>query len=361
MNRKKISWDAGIPSFNRAHLLAETIDSLLRQAYAPAKIIISDNCSSDNTAILVESKSKGRQSVQYYRHASAVTPWENFKKCLELSDSEYFAWLQDDDLVFPVFGVEMIRAVRSFPGAGAFIAFAIRGSKSNAITSKNCRIWGSRIPVDFNAGSCILIEQNQLLPWLSFSTGGFSPVALFRRSALIRALEFLESSTWNVLLRESYFGEYAIVAALNILGDVVYVPKVLGLLRDHPHALSNNIPKQDPYNNICRGALNDLLEFHIRADHANISRNFVTLMSTLPLNDAQDILFQLCSYHHPLSNEIAGWILEAFPDKTMHELYDAATRQPSRSHLLEKYALISKKSKIFLKKIVNVVLNHKGS
>ena len=45
----------GIPTFNRARWLRETIDSVLAQTYTDFRVIVSDNASDDDTPDVVRS------------------------------------------------------------------------------------------------------------------------------------------------------------------------------------------------------------------------------------------------------------------------------------------------------------------
>ena len=50
----------GIPTFNRAGLLRETIQSVLGQTYSNFRLIVSDNASTDETQEVVASLSDAR-------------------------------------------------------------------------------------------------------------------------------------------------------------------------------------------------------------------------------------------------------------------------------------------------------------
>ncbi len=58
-----------IPTFNRAGLIGETIESVFNQNYRPVEIIVADDGSTDNTAETIEKyKSQAPEgvSVKYY-------------------------------------------------------------------------------------------------------------------------------------------------------------------------------------------------------------------------------------------------------------------------------------------------------
>src|SRR4051812_9036556 len=88
----------GIPTYNRSTFLRESLAAALAQTHPEMEIIVSDNASPDDTRAVVNELGRGK--VTYHRHDSNLGPTANFLKCLDLANGKYFAWLQDDDLVF---------------------------------------------------------------------------------------------------------------------------------------------------------------------------------------------------------------------------------------------------------------------
>lgn len=88
----------GIPTYNRANsFLPQALESVLHQTHANLEIIVSDNCSDDETRALVEAYQDPR--VIYYRHDPAVKPHQSADYCLERATGKYFLLLHDDDLI----------------------------------------------------------------------------------------------------------------------------------------------------------------------------------------------------------------------------------------------------------------------
>jgi glycosyltransferase involved in cell wall biosynthesis len=107
----------GIPTYNRADkYLKETIQSAIDQTYPNLEIIISDNCSSDNTAFLVSSFDD--PSIRYHRHKVNIGANNNFNFCLENARGVYFQLLQDDDQIDPDFIEVCMRAANFREDAG---------------------------------------------------------------------------------------------------------------------------------------------------------------------------------------------------------------------------------------------------
>jgi len=93
-----------IPTYNRAHLIVETLDSIVTQSYENWECIIIDDGSSDNTC-LVLCEYVSRDSRFQYHHRSNTRP-KGPSSCrnygFELSKGEYINWFDDDDIMLPL-------------------------------------------------------------------------------------------------------------------------------------------------------------------------------------------------------------------------------------------------------------------
>lgn len=94
-----------IPTYNRAHLIGETLDSILAQTYENWECIIVDDGSSDNTDEVVKAYANKDKRFQHHlrpsTHKSAGNGARNYG--FELSKGEYINWFDSDDLMLPNF------------------------------------------------------------------------------------------------------------------------------------------------------------------------------------------------------------------------------------------------------------------
>jgi glycosyltransferase involved in cell wall biosynthesis len=96
MRRRFVS--IGIPTYNRADgYLRYALKSALDQNYEPIEIIVSDNCSTDDTESMIKSYKDSR--IRYFRQAKNISANDNFNFCLNKADGEYFLLLHDDDMI----------------------------------------------------------------------------------------------------------------------------------------------------------------------------------------------------------------------------------------------------------------------
>ena len=88
----------GIPTYNRADgYLKQALNSAVNQTYQNIEIIVSDNCSTDNTEGVVEGFNDSR--IRYVKHNENIGANNNFNYCLEQAKGSYFLLLHDDDLI----------------------------------------------------------------------------------------------------------------------------------------------------------------------------------------------------------------------------------------------------------------------
>lgn len=88
----------GIPTYNRSEsFLREALGSARSQTYPRIEIVVSDNCSPDDTEDYVSSLNDKR--IRYIRQASPLTPNDNFNFCLKQARGKYFLLLHDDDVI----------------------------------------------------------------------------------------------------------------------------------------------------------------------------------------------------------------------------------------------------------------------
>lgn len=87
-----------IPTYNRADgYLRQAIRASLNQTYPEIEILISNNCSSDNTEEVVRTFDDKR--IRYYRQKKNIGANNNFNFLLRKARGRYFVLLQDDDLI----------------------------------------------------------------------------------------------------------------------------------------------------------------------------------------------------------------------------------------------------------------------
>ena len=88
-----------IPTFNREHLLKETMESILNQTFKYFELIIVDNYSTDNTEKLVKSYNDKR--IRYFKNRNKGVVAVNRNFGIKKANGEFIAFCDDDDLWMP--------------------------------------------------------------------------------------------------------------------------------------------------------------------------------------------------------------------------------------------------------------------
>ena len=94
-----------IPTYNRAHLISETLDSVLAQTYTNWECIVVDDGSTDGTDELLASYCKKDNRFQYHHRPKDRFPGGNTARNygFVLSRGAYVQWFDDDDVMLPEF------------------------------------------------------------------------------------------------------------------------------------------------------------------------------------------------------------------------------------------------------------------
>jgi glycosyltransferase involved in cell wall biosynthesis len=110
---KKIT--IGLPVYNEQKFIAETLDGFISQTYTEFELVISDNCSSDETSAICLRYAMRDSRISYHRQVRNIGSTDNFLFVLEKADSEYFAWAGGHDVPHPSFIQECLQILEEDP------------------------------------------------------------------------------------------------------------------------------------------------------------------------------------------------------------------------------------------------------
>lgn len=109
-----------IPTYNRPEYLRRAVESCLAQTYSQFEIVITDNSTNDQTAVLAAKWTDPR--VRYYKNEGNVGPVASSNRAVSLSTGKYIKFLMDDDLLKPRCLELMVKALEENPTAGIAMA-----------------------------------------------------------------------------------------------------------------------------------------------------------------------------------------------------------------------------------------------
>jgi glycosyltransferase involved in cell wall biosynthesis len=91
----------GIPTFNGNTGVLRTLSSIWEQDYPNLEIIISNNCSTDNTEDIILARCKNHPEIKYFIQEQNIGMIPNFEFVLRKASGKYFMWVADDDTLAP--------------------------------------------------------------------------------------------------------------------------------------------------------------------------------------------------------------------------------------------------------------------
>lgn len=198
-----------ITTFNRAKLLPQAIESVIFQDMADWELIILNNSSSDNTEYVVSKYLDSR--IRYFRHeAMGISRQRNLG--VGLAQSEYIAFLDDDDIWLPT---KLSKEYNFLSTSSPSVALVYGGFRFYDDTGKR---WGEHKP---SLSGKILLD----LLWTQNPFTGSASNPMLRKSLIIKAGGYderiLAGEDWELYLR------------LADAYQIGYVPEILLEIRQH--------------------------------------------------------------------------------------------------------------------------------
>ena len=110
----------GLPTFNRGkvELLVRAVDSLLAQSYKNFELIISDNCSTDDTEKICREYAQKDGRVRYFRHEKNNGIFFQSGFLFNKAEGDYFMYASDDDWWHPDFILKLKEILDKHPEYG---------------------------------------------------------------------------------------------------------------------------------------------------------------------------------------------------------------------------------------------------
>lgn len=96
-----------VPTYNRAGLIADALQSAIAQTYSNVEIIVVDDASPDDTRGVVAAFAAADARVRYHRHEVNLGIVGNWRASVEMAKGEFFCILHDDDTIEPTFVEEL--------------------------------------------------------------------------------------------------------------------------------------------------------------------------------------------------------------------------------------------------------------
>ncbi len=113
MNMHKVT--IGMPVYNDVLFLKMALDSILSQSFKDFILLISDDCSTDDSGKICLEYQKKDKRIKYIRQKKNIGVSKNMKYLLNQAKTKYFIWAGDDDIMSPFFLESLINAFHKNP------------------------------------------------------------------------------------------------------------------------------------------------------------------------------------------------------------------------------------------------------
>jgi alpha-1,3-rhamnosyltransferase len=209
LDSELVSISVVVPSYNHANFVEATLRSIMKQTLRPAKLLVIDDGSTDNSARVIERVlndcSFPCELITRENRGLSATLNEGFGRTY----GDYFAYLGSDDLWLPDFLEARVDLLAQRPAAVLAYGHCYFVDEQNAIV--DCTADWARY-ADGDAREMLLQ-----------TTAPMSPTVLYRRAAL-------ENEHWN---EASKLEDYELYLRLSALGEFAFDPRILSAWRRH--------------------------------------------------------------------------------------------------------------------------------
>lgn len=208
----------GMPVFNEARFVEDSLLSIVEQDYPNTEIIVSDNGSTDETHAICQRILSHREGYTINRFESNKGATENFRFVLERARGEYFMWASGHDLWAPDYVSRTIAVLEAEPGA--VIAFG---------TSAWIDETGQLLPRHY--GYTDTRGLPALARFFTIYFGNMNPIlGVIRRASLNRTRPLVSIVGADLIL----------LTQLALLGDFVHAPETTWQRREFRHETSHS-------------------------------------------------------------------------------------------------------------------------
>jgi glycosyltransferase involved in cell wall biosynthesis len=223
-----------IPTYNRADILSEALDSVKAQTYRPIEIIIVNDGSTDNTEKVVEQWANGNQedsflNLQYYYQANSGQSHSR-NHGIKKMNGEYVQFLDSDDLIHPR---RLEKLVSTFERKNADLI--VTGHEEFDHFTKKVK---KRVQIDTTAPLLELALEGKLL---------VHPLICAFKSSLVR-----RSDPWYDMPRNP--DKLFIEKAMCLSDKSIALPEILGSKRTNRNDMISIIPNPESFIH-CQGQL----------------------------------------------------------------------------------------------------------
>jgi len=215
-----------LPNYNHARFLNERMLSVLNQTYERNEIIILDDCSSDNSQVIIEGfNEEGKIAHIGYNKSNSGSPFKQWIKGIEMAKGDLIWIAETDDLADAKFLEKIIPYFDDPEVVVVFTDCKIINEESDVIYGNNTWIHDPSLDIGFQMksweGQDFLEKFNRYRNFVSNASS-----AVFRKDAI-------DGSILDKIQSYRYAGDWLFWNMLALKGKVVFIPETLCNWRSH--------------------------------------------------------------------------------------------------------------------------------
>jgi len=131
-----------VPVYNGAEFIEQALQSVAAQTLQPDRVIVQDNCSTDNTEEVVRNFKALR--CEWRQNGKNLLSFGNFNRALEFAEqTDYLHMLCADDMIKPEFYARLTKELDSCAGLGLAYCLDERIDENNERLSLSGRVTGA--------------------------------------------------------------------------------------------------------------------------------------------------------------------------------------------------------------------------
>lgn len=255
----------GLPVYNGGKTLRQAIETVLAQEFQNIELIISDNCSTDETMEICLQYQNTDKRIRYYRFSENVGSLKNFKNALGLANAPYFMWTSHDDLRESAMISKCLERIETDPS----IALVYPRAKVLDADSKFLGIANDHLNTDQDYP----VERFRHLIWEITMCNMF--YGLYRTDIAKRACTWGKSLFWDNL----FLAEIALMGKIVQIDDVLFVRR---LTRNYDYRTLD-----DRYVQLISTIDSNWFKDGITLPHCRLAYAHLELLNYSELNDAE--------------------------------------------------------------------------
>ena len=105
----------GMPVYNGARWLKESVGCLLAQSFDDFELVIADNASTDDTETICRHLAENDRRIRYHRNSTNIGVFQNYDRVFHLSSSRYFKWASCNDICLDGFLEKCVAVLEARP------------------------------------------------------------------------------------------------------------------------------------------------------------------------------------------------------------------------------------------------------